>query len=437
MYQQFLFDTEEFSDTEESEKIRSRSGCFVDNMKLPVHRWYRYSAGFSADWVRSVLKRRGMSGTDQIVLDPFSGIATTSIACNSEKVRSLGLESHPFVYRIAEAKLHICRHSVTYLERLFSDFMRKWECNNSFRIQSDVPLLLDKCYDKSSLHDLLSMKHFLKESDMKQENAQILWFVITSILRSCSCVGTAQWQYVLPNKTKSNVRSPSVAYREKTTQILEDVVRLKQNKTPLLADIIYTDARGDLAMNDDSVDFVLTSPPYPNNYDYADATRLEMTFWGEVGGWADLHSAVRNKLLCSCTQHSSAERMDIHKLLAEPILLPIRSEIEAACDTLGEVRLQKGGKKTYHTMVAAYFRDLALVFRNLRRVCRSGGEMCFVIGDSAPYGVYIPVDEWLGTLAVAAGFHSYQFEKVRDRNIKWKNRKHDVPLKEGRLWIQG
>jgi len=88
-------------------------------------------------------------------------------------------------------------------------------------------------------------------------------------------------------------------------------------------------------------------------------------------------------------------------------------------------------------MAAAYFRDLGLVFRALRPICRSGSLLCFVIGDSAPYGVYLDVDTWLGELAVNAGFKSYSFEKIRDRNVKWKNRKHRVPLKEGRLWIEG
>jgi len=62
--------------------------------------------------------------------------------------------------------------------------------------------------------------------------------------------------------------------------------------------------------------------------------------------------------------------------------------------------------------------------------------MAFVIGDSAPYGIYVPVEKWLGTLAVAAGFGKFRFEKIRDRNTKWKNRKHSVPLKEGILWIE-
>ena len=101
-----------------------------------------------------------------------------------------------------------------------------------------------------------------------------------------------------------------------------------------------------------------------------------------------------------------------------------------------EVSEQKAGRKAYHTMVAAYFKDMAQVWDSMRRVVRDGGTVCFVVGDSAPYGVHVPVDEWLGRLALDSGFESYEFVKVRDRNIKWKNRKHRVPLHEGQLWVK-
>jgi hypothetical protein len=112
-------------------------------------------------------------------------------------------------------------------------------------------------------------------------------------------------------------------------------------------------------------------------------------------------------------------------------------ELTPVCEQLAEVRLTKGGKKTYHLMVACYFHDLARVWEALRRACDTPSQTCFVIGDSAPYGVYVPVIEWLGRLAVAAGFRSFHFERTRDRNVKWKNRKHRVPLCEGRLWVDG
>ncbi len=88
-------------------------------------------------------------------------------------------------------------------------------------------------------------------------------------------------------------------------------------------------------------------------------------------------------------------------------------------------------------MAAAYFLDMAHVWASLRRVCAPGASVCFVIGDSAPYGVHLPVVEWFSALANASGFRVGGFDKTRDRNVKWKNRKHRVPLLEGHLWATG
>jgi hypothetical protein len=203
------------------------------------------------------------------------------------------------------------------------------------------------------------------------------------------------------------------------------------------ATLITGDARSFGKVLDKKVDAVITSPPYANNYDYADALRFEMTFWGEVNGWGDIHDKVRKYLIVSSSQHSSKEKLSADELLSSPILEPIRPELTSVVNRLAVTRESHGGKKHYHTMIAAYCRDIALVLRELRAVCHSGAKMCWVIGDSAPYGIYCPIDEWIGELALAEGFVSYQFEKIRDRNTKWKNRKHKVPLKEGLLWIKG
>lgn len=75
---------------------------FTGNMKLPVHRWFRYSAGFSAQWVTSTL---AAFDTGITVLDPFAGSGTAVIEGERSGMRAIGLESHPFVARIAQAKL--------------------------------------------------------------------------------------------------------------------------------------------------------------------------------------------------------------------------------------------------------------------------------------------------------------------------------------------
>jgi hypothetical protein len=201
--------------------------------------------------------------------------------------------------------------------------------------------------------------------------------------------------------------------------------------------IFLDDARRLDTIPDDFVGLVITSPPYANNYDYGDATRLEMTFFGEISGWGEIHEKARKHLVRSCSQHASIEKLNLDILINELSGTTILEELFLVCESLRAERLNHGGKKDYHLMVAAYFSDMRRIWGALRRVCSEGSKACFVVGDSAPYGIYVPTDRWLGELALDAGFQEYGFEKVRDRNIKWKNRKHRVPLKEGLLWVQG
>lgn len=399
-------------------RFNGRSGVFVDNMSLPVHRWYRYSAGFSADWVRCLIRDRCLDNGSLAVLDPFAGVGTTLLASEAEQVESWGFETHPFVHRLAHAKLRGIHTNPSAIRDMFGRFLDRLP-QAVPDVPSYVPALLSKCYTTDSLAALFAMRDlFRSEFDAKTPESELLWLAITSILRSCSGAGTAQWQYVLPNKTKSSVLPPIAAFQAKASDILQDIEHAQRSKWAANSHLLLTDARAPAAPSQTEIDAVITSPPYPNNYDYADATRLEMTFWGEINGWGDLQDAVRQHLIRSCSQHAAAEKLVLDELLAEPVLAPIRSGLAAACHKLAAVRETKGGRKNYHTMAAAYFRDLGLVFKSLRIICRPDCFLCFVIGDSAPYGVYLDVDTWLGELAIAVGFKSFSFEKIRDRNVK-------------------
>lgn len=419
------------------QKKYSRSGTFTDNMKLPVHRWFRYSAGFSAEWVEEEILTYSKRRSCKInVLDPFAGSVTTLLAAESTRVYSVGFESHPFIYRVAKAKL-AWDVDISQLRAMAIELNAKARENIVETDRFNIPLLR-KCFTPDFFYKLDALRNiFLAEFDRGKPESEIIWLCITSIIRACSTAGTAQWQYVLPNKKKSKVLDPFEAFTLKMEQIIKDISFAKQHNWISNAEILNTDARAPEYTEKEIFDLVITSPPYPNNYDYADATRLEMTFWGEIKRWRDLHSAVRQYLLRSCSQHSAKDNLQLDNLLEDPVLKPIYNELKKACKELEKVRLTKGGKKTYHTMAAAYFKDLGDVFHALRSLCKRGSKICFVVGDSAPYGVYLPVDKWLGELALSAGFKSYSFEKIRDRNIKWKNRKHRVPLHEGRLWIKG
>lgn len=228
-----------------------------------------------------------------------------------------------------------------------------------------------------------------------------------------------------------------LAFKQQIETIKLDMRWMQARADRSCAEIIVGDVRKFADTMPYEVDAVITSPPYANNYDYADALRFEMTFWGDVTSWGDIHDAVRKYLIVSSSQHASREKLKVCDLLESDAVQPIREELGNVIEALTEARKNHGGKKHYHTMIGAYCRDISLALRQLRMVCKEGVKMCWVIGDSAPYGVYCPIEKWTGELALAAGFSQYRFEKLRDRNVKWKNRKHRVPLKEGLLWIEG
>lgn len=416
----------------ESHARDATSSTFLDNMRLSVHRWIRFSAGFSGAWAQHVIADSAAKG-DTRVLDPFAGLGTTLIAAEDEGVPVYGVEAHPFLFRLARAKL--ARRSDP---EAFRDLVRAIRADAAQR-KGEIehyPKLIRECYSDDALAELDRLRCAVASVEDGSDAAQLAWLTLVGILRKCSHAGTAPWQYILPKKSKKAPVHPLRAWDELTRTILVDIAAKSIPESPP-AELVLGDARACQSVPDDFATLVVTSPPYPNNYDYADATRLEMCFLREIEGWGDLQQAVRRHLVRSCTQHVPLRAVNLHAVLSDPILEPIRSEITRVTEQLAKVRLSKGGKKTYHLMVGCYFHDLARVWMALRRVCDSPSKVCFVVGDSAPYGVYVPVIEWLGRLATAAGFKSFRFDRTRDRNVKWKNRKHRVPLCEGRLWVEG
>ena len=425
----FFQGEEEQSDSPTAERLTS---TFVDNMRLPVHRWFRYSAGFPAEWVKSVIANVGNTPTPR-VFDPFAGSGTTLIAAEDVGVPAKGVESHPFVCRVAKAKQ--ARRNDPRVYQSHTKMVQADALKTEPQIQH-YPELIRRCYRDDVLADLDRLRTAYENCEDGSPASELCWLTLVSILRKVSHVGTAQWQYVLPNKSKKNTELPFDAFERQVRLIHRDMLKSSNYAGPASV-LVPGDARTCEGIESDYATLIITSPPYPNNFDYADTTRLEMTFMREIDGWGDLQKSVRRHLIRSCSQHVPQKDVNLDKVLTSSELLPIRAAITAVCQELGKVRESKGGKKTYHLMIACYFYDMAQVWLALRRVCASPSRVCFVIGNSAPYGVYVPVYEWMGKLAQAAGFGATSFEKTRDRNVKWKNRKHRVPLSEGRLWVEG
>lgn len=415
-------------------------GTFRDSMRAPVHGWFAYPAGFSYKAVECGMDLHGIR-PGMTVYDPFMGTGTTNLVAKLRGVNSFGAEAHPFVFEIAQAKLEWGVDSRKVIGAVdaalaFAEDARK---NKPRRpINGEIPPLVAKCYEPDVLSDLL----YLRDSALDSNSGRTRRFLraaLASVLRRVSSVQTG-WPYIAPAKPRKITRPVCAlaAFSSRVREMLGDIQTAKFAAAPewknAAHDIRNADARDTAKFIDSGlVDFIFTSPPYLNNYDYADRTRLEMYFFGDATGWRDMTVKVRNRLMISATTQVSGGRDGgelsdglrrdcprVHEFLSDAIA------------RLATERLSRGGRKDYHRMVRGYFNGMHRVLRDARRVLRPGAPAVFVLGDSAPYGVHIPTDELVGEIGQGVGFTGWRTEVLRKRGDKWKNnpQRHGAALRE-------
>ena len=419
-------------------------GTFKDSLRAPVHRWFTYPAGFSYKAVAHSLERFKIA-KGMVVYDPFMGSGTTNVTAKSMGIDSIGTEAHPFVYEIAKAKMEwevddkeirkFIRHLNADFESRYSDLTKA----ANFSLSDYFPELVLKCYKKETLSKLLTLQNIYHDYKSRQKESMFLFVVLTALLREVSSAATG-WPYIAPNKekTSSEDKDALLEFNALAMSMLDDLTAMKRQ-----ADRKYLKSKHRLIfgsstdvsahLSDESVDHVFTSPPYLNNFDYSDRTRLELYFWGLAKSWKDITDKVRSKLMTSATTQIS--RSDPKYLLDGEIKTnspEIAQFIQEAANKLGELRKVKGGKKSYDLMVIGYFNDIYKVIKEVHRVLKPNSSALFVLGDSAPYGVHIPTDRLIGEIGCSIGFKSYSLEVLRKRGDKWKAnpQRHGVSLQE-------
>lgn len=424
---------------------RNKYGTFKDSLKAPIHRWFTYPAGYSCKLVEEKIRENSLKKGSWI-FDPFVGTGTTSIAAREMGMNSVGIEAHPFVFWIAQTKLCVA-YDLKKIEAKVANFISKVIASSFTDYKkvslSDVPELVLKCYSQDNLKKLYFLLGLIEQEKLTETEKSFFKVALVGTLRLSSSAGTG-WPYIAPSKYQGKkIEKEAFATYCKQLQMMlndikitfKDVVNLRSVETKL----IKGSSKDDHGLTANSMDMLVTSPPYLNNYDYADRTRLEMYFFGMAKSWGEITHKVRNKLMIAATTQVNGSNERAIKL-NEDILrtdADVYQFLSDAINKLNNIKKTRKGKKNYDWMVTGYFNDLFCVLKRTTKVMKRRSKSYWVLGDSAPYGVYIPTEEIIGKLAVGLGSRKYEVEVIRKRGDKWaKNpQRHGVKLKESILMI--
>ena len=418
-------------------------------MIAPVYRWFTYPTKFSNKLIDAAITYFNLK-PGQVLLDVFAGTGTSLITAKLRGIDSIGIEAHFFLHWVASTKLY-WDFDQDDLEQQIRQTNHEIEGLTRWSNNADVssfPQLVRKCFSDRSLGQLHAIREYIRRN-FQDPYLSFFNLALADTLRLSTKVSVG-WPYISPRIEKKREADVLLTFGKRLELMYEDLLVVRQSSRLGKTRMILGDARdscgtstknaSDGYLSDACIDLVVSSPPYLNNYDYGDRTRLETYFFGFASRWSDITSQVRDKLIMSATtqvRKDSLTPTDILSRRLKEAAPEIHNQLVQAVNSLSELRSVRPGKKKYDYVVAGYFDDMFQVLQELYRVLKPDSACVLILGDSAPYGIYIPTDTILGEIAVGVGFKSYRTVKLRDRGNKWRNlqQRHSVPLRESMVII--
>lgn len=412
--------------------VDANIGSAKDNMKSAIHNWYKFTAGFSYKFIDLVVD--DMEKKPACIYEPFAGCGTTLVAAQKKRIHSIGNEGQQLMCDVINAKLNwdidnnVCKEYVcSIIDGVTS--------GSSKDISDEYHPLLCELYDRDTIRDLYLLRDSIRR--IGDEKYQLFLNLALSQTLHKAALHPIAVPYIVRSKNLVNSGDAVGKFTAIASQMLADLATMPHHER--MADVYNADSRLKNALiEDEQCDLTITSPPYLNNLDYGEVSKVHTHFFELTKDWHDITEKVRHQLVTGATTHyrdsdfAMSEFENTEFAMANSILM---AELKNKFVEIKQNGKERRGKKSFHILMMHYFEDMYRVLIEMHRVLKKGSKAYLILGDSAPYGVYIPTTQYLGEIAQSVGFGDYEIFKIRERGHKWKSlsNRHNVELSENIL----
>lgn len=385
-----------------------------------THYLHSYPAKLLPHIAHFFLASERLCPRDGLVLDPFSGSGTVALeACLSGRPAAYS-DTNPLARLITEAKLRAIpsRKLQAAFERVSQRYAK------SRVVRHPAVVNVDKWFQPAVIRSLSRLKASI-DPESSADLQKILQATFSATVRRVSNADPRLSVPVLLKEGRIPLDSGDVwrCFADQFTANTRRVEKLT-NLCPLPIKVFQagSDARrihlssgGKLAA--DSVDLVLTSPPYAGAQKYIRATSLSL-------GWLGLAEAGQLKPLENATiGREHLPGIDTRQ---------VNTSVVAANNVISRI-FKKNPLRA--AICATYLNEMEVVFKEVHKVIRPGGKFILVIGNNEVCGQEFMSSDYLCEMLERAGFtrELALIDEIKSRGLMTKrNRSASVITRE---WV--
>jgi len=400
--------------------------AFTDNVGEPLHRWVPWIAGFSARFVREVLESRlpleRSHRKSVLVLDPFAGVGTTLIEGCAAGCNVLGFEINPYAAFAATVKLESVRVNLSEFKqciRRYDAYMHRASNLHpcAKKPQSTPPpdfKTRTPFYSPDVERKVLRTLDFIEELT-KPQIRDLFRLAFASVM-----VEFSNYSYE-PSLTRRSVAGKTPVedadvggvVRRKLMEMHLDIGLFKallraRGHTPESRVINSSFFLAGEHLQGASVDLVVTSPPYVNNYHYLRNTRPHLHWLGFVERSRDLkvYEEASFGTFWQTVRHKPSVRLEFE--------LPALDALLATMRRRNNNRGVYGGKG-WANYAATYFNDAYRFCGVLAHLLQPGAHAVIVIGNSVLQGIEVRTDELFADIGKQCGLQVEGIHLLRSK----------------------
>lgn len=391
--------------------IHVDKSTFKGGLIAPVHNWFRLTPSFGPPLVNYMLDAMGYQ-KGQKVLDPFSGACTTQIQCKLMGIPSYGFEINPLLYFVGNTSLD-WNFDKSVLNKELQDINKLYLSNEKHFLSAQIDdLSIPKIHNpfrwwrEDVLRKMLCLKGVIQFISGSIRDFFTLAFVCC-LVPDLTNITLNRLQLHFINRDDDNIDVIG-AFNEKTKMMINDIGKVIDSKD-VISKIYCCDSTClGSSVDDLTVDYIVTSPPYSNRYSYVWNTRPHLyffDFFSEPKEASDLDKKTIGGTWGSATS-----------CLQKGFIEPLNDAVgKAVKKVIYSIREKDNLMANY---VMKYFNMLATQILQAEKVLSSKGKVAYVMGNSRIKGVYVNTDEILQSIFLNSdlGYKSARIERFRRRH---------------------